>query len=167
MVAADLIIVAMGPGIVGTGTKYGFSGIEQAYILEAVEKMGGLPIAVPRISFADPRPRHFGLSHHSQTVLGELTYATAYLGLPRWDEEKQRLLVDQFRDSGLTRHHLYKVEIPAVAQLMADHNLEITTMGRAYRDDPAFFEAAAAAGVLAAAFTRAEKPSLPVWPGEE
>ena len=37
MVAADLIIVAMGPGIVGTGTKYGFSGIEQAYILEAVE----------------------------------------------------------------------------------------------------------------------------------
>ncbi len=165
MVAADLIIIAMGPGIVGTGTKYGFSGIEQAYILEAVEKMGGLPVAVPRISFADSRPRHYGLSHHSQTVLGELTYATAYLALPRWDAAKRQILVQQFRESGLTRHHLYTVEIPAVDKLMADHRLEVTTMGRSYREDPAFFEAAAAAGVLAATLLREEKPSLPVWPG--
>ncbi|HEY8392769.1 MAG TPA: DUF3866 family protein [Capillibacterium sp.] len=167
LAAADLIIVAMGPGIVGTGTKYGFSGIEQAYILEAVEKMGGLPIAVPRISFADPRPRHYGLSHHSRTVLGELTYATAYLALPKWDAAKRQLLARQFRESGLIRHHLYTVEIPAVDKLLADHRLEVTTMGRAYREDPAFFEAAAAAGVLAALFLRKAQTELPGWPGED
>ena len=31
----------MGPGIVGTGTKYGFSGIEQGYIIDAVNNLRG------------------------------------------------------------------------------------------------------------------------------
>ena len=43
----------MGPGIAGTGTKYGFTGIEQGPILDAVQKLGGMPISIPRISFAD------------------------------------------------------------------------------------------------------------------
>ena len=121
--AADLIIIAMGPGIVGTGTKYGFSGIEQAYILEAVAKLGGYPIAIPRISFADPRPRHWGLSHHGQTVLGELTTTPVALGLPRWDEDKRRVLARQFRESGVSKHYLYEVEIPAVEALLAAYDL--------------------------------------------
>ena len=89
---AEVIIVAMGPGIVGTGTKYGFSGMEQAYILEAVQRLGGRPIAIPRISFADPRTRHHGLSHHSRTVLGEITFATAWIGLPDWGDERMEIL---------------------------------------------------------------------------
>jgi hypothetical protein len=161
--AADLVVITMGPGIVGTGTKYGFSGIEQAYILEAVEKLGGYPIAIPRISFADPRPRHFGLSHHSRTILGELTYATAYLGLPLWDEEKRRILHRQFMESGVDRHHLYRVEIPSVEELMLTYRLPVTTMGRSFREDPAFFETAAAAGVFAAVSARNEKDTLPLW----
>lgn len=164
--AADLIMITMGPGIVGTGTKYGFSGIEQAYILEAVERLGGYPIAIPRISFADPRPRHFGLSHHSRTILGELTYATAYLGLPPWDEEKRRILHRQFKESGLNRHHLYRVEIPSVEELMINHHLSVTTMGRSFREDPVFFETAAAAGVLAAVCARQEANTLSTWLGK-
>ncbi|MFA7147712.1 MAG: DUF3866 family protein, partial [Syntrophomonadaceae bacterium] len=66
---ADIIITSMGPGIVGTGTRWGFTGIEQGQILNAVHSLGGIPVAVPRISFADPRPRHRGISHHSLTVL--------------------------------------------------------------------------------------------------
>ncbi len=161
--AADLIMITMGPGIVGTGTKYGFSGIEQAYILEAVEKLGGYPIAIPRISFSDPRPRHFGLSHHSRTILGELTYATAYLGLPSWDDEREQILYRQFKESGSDRHHLYRVEIPAVEELMITHHLPVTTMGRSFQEDPAFFETAAAAGVLAAVYARKEENTLPTW----
>ena len=46
-------MVAMGPGIVGTGTNYGFTGIEQGTIIDAVNTLGGIPIAIPRISFAD------------------------------------------------------------------------------------------------------------------
>ncbi|NLW60529.1 MAG: DUF3866 family protein [Firmicutes bacterium] len=165
--AADLIIVAMGPGIVGTGTKYGFSGIEQAYILDAVAKMGGYPIAVPRISFADPRPRHRGLSHHSQTVLGELTTARVALGLPRWDAEKRRILVRQFRESGAVKHRLYTVEVPAVETLLAACRLPVKTMGRSVQEDPAFFEAAAGAGVLAAVHLHGGGETLPPWPETE
>ena len=165
--AADLIIIAMGPGIVGTGTKYGFSGIEQAYILEAVAKLGGYPIAIPRISFADPRPRHRGLSHHSQTVLGELTATPVALGLPRWDEEKRGTLFDQFRESGVSKHHLYEVEVPKVEALLSAHDLQVKTMGRTVREDVAFFEAAAGAGVLAAVYLHGGVETLPVWPGTE
>ena len=38
---ADCVFVSMGPGIAGTGTKYGFTGIEQGPILDAVKKLGG------------------------------------------------------------------------------------------------------------------------------
>ncbi|NLW45736.1 MAG: DUF3866 family protein, partial [Firmicutes bacterium] len=48
----DLIIVALGPGIVGTGTTLGFSGIEQSWVLDLTTRLNGIPIAAPRISFA-------------------------------------------------------------------------------------------------------------------
>ena len=35
----DVAIVTMGPGIVGTGTPYGFTGIEQGYITDAVNDL--------------------------------------------------------------------------------------------------------------------------------
>src|SRR5215831_19063098 len=62
---ADAAVVAMGPGIVGTGTRLGFSGIEAGPILDAATGLGGDPIACLRISFADERPRHQGVSHHT------------------------------------------------------------------------------------------------------
>ncbi len=36
---ADAVFVSMGPGIAGTGTKYGFTGIEQGSILDAVKNL--------------------------------------------------------------------------------------------------------------------------------
>ncbi len=68
----DITIITMGPGIVGTGTKYGFSGIEQGQIIDAVNTLGGNPIVVPRISFRDLRERHKGMSHHTRTILSEI-----------------------------------------------------------------------------------------------
>src|SRR4249920_2574620 len=65
IVHADATIVAMGPGIVGTATRLGFSGIEVGPVLDAAFGLGGLPIACLRVSFADPRERHQGVSHHS------------------------------------------------------------------------------------------------------
>lgn len=160
---AELIIVTMGPGIVGTGTKYGFSGIEQAYILEAAQKLGGRPVAIPRISFADPRVRHCGLSHHSRTVLGELTFATAYIGLPCWGDKKREILTRQIENSGILKHHLYQLEIPALSELMVAYDLDVKTMGRSYDEDPAFFDTAAAAGVLALNFILGKADNLTTW----
>lgn len=158
---AGLILAAMGPGIVGTGTRYGFSGIEQAYMLEAVERLGGKPVAIPRVSFADPRPRHRGLSHHSRTVLAELTYAKAFIAFPRWSDERGRLLAGQIREERLAgKHRVFFVDPPPLAGLFAGYDLEVKTMGRSWQEDPAFFETAAAAGVLAAALAAGKEDEL-------
>ncbi|HEX2954042.1 MAG TPA: DUF3866 family protein [Bacillota bacterium] len=147
---ADFIIVAMGPGIVGSNTKYGFTGLEQAHILEDIQRLGGTPIAVPRVSSADPRERHRGLSHHSRTVLGEMTFAKAWVPLPEnkaWTESLQH----EFQVSGIAeKHRIRKVSMPDVNQVLDKFGLRVTSMGRDSRQDPAFFASSMAAGVLAA-----------------
>ena len=57
---ADVAVVAMGPGIVGTNTRLGFSGLEVGPVLDATVALGGVPVAALRVSFADPRARHIG-----------------------------------------------------------------------------------------------------------
>ena len=65
----DAVVVAPGPGVVGTGTTYGFSSLEVAATVDTVAALGGLPILAARYSDADARDRHRGMSHHTTTVL--------------------------------------------------------------------------------------------------
>ncbi len=71
VVRADVAIVAIGPGVVGTATPFGHGGIAQGEAINAVASLGGMPVAVLRISFADERPRHQGVSHHTLTALSD------------------------------------------------------------------------------------------------
>ncbi len=71
----DAIVVAPGPGVVGTGTRLGFSGIEVAAVIDAVAALGGRPIVAVRWSGADARPRHQGQSHHTTTALELASHA--------------------------------------------------------------------------------------------
>jgi hypothetical protein len=80
---ADVAIVSIGPGTVGTDTALGHTGIAQAEALNAVQAVGGIPIAALRVSSADQRPRHFGVSHHSLTALRDTCLAKARIALPR------------------------------------------------------------------------------------
>ena len=66
---ADVAVVAQGPGNLGTGTKWGFSGTKVGEALNAAAVLDGKPIALLRMSNADPRGRHYGLSHHTHTAL--------------------------------------------------------------------------------------------------
>ena len=66
-IGADVAIVAQGPGNLGTGTKWGYSGVAAGEAVNAAATLGGRPVASLRISFADPRDRHQGVSHHSLT----------------------------------------------------------------------------------------------------
>ena len=67
---ADAAIVAMGPGIVGTATPARVQRHRgRARARRRASGLGGVPIACLRVSFADPRPRHRGVSHHSATAL--------------------------------------------------------------------------------------------------
>lgn len=66
---SDLVIVGQGPGNAGTGTALGYSGLENASVLTMSTLLGANVYAPLRISAADRRDRHFGVSHHSLTLL--------------------------------------------------------------------------------------------------
>lgn len=148
---ADLAVVAMGPGIVGTGTKYGFSGIEQGPALDAVAVMGGKAIAPLRIGFGDQRSRHHGISHHSLTVLAEIVQNRVSVPLPVLSDAKNIIIYGQLAASGIAeKHRLVEVHAEETLDLMEAHQLNVTTMGRGLREEPEFFMSAGAAGILAA-----------------
>ena len=147
---ADVAVVAMGPGIVGTNTRLGFSGMEVGPILDAVAALQGVPIAALRVSFADPRPRHHGLSHHSATALRLACRERVRVALPLiGGDEEARVRADLSAAGIDTRHDVVEVEIPDILGLFAAHDLDIVSMGRRAAEDPVLFQAAGAAGVVA------------------
>lgn len=151
VVQADVIIVCPGPGNVGTGTTFGFSSIEQGEIVNAVNTLGGKPIAVARISFADPRPRHRGLSHHTVTSLGRVALSGCVLALPMIDQMRLMTIEEQIAHSPIAYKHKVRVADgrPGVVELQ-ERGFILQSMGRSYSEDEEFFLSAAAAGAVAA-----------------
>ena len=149
---ADAAVVVMGPGIVGTNTRLGFSGMEVGSILDAVHALQGVAIACLRVSFADERDRHHGLSHHTATALRIAARERALVAVPKLaDPDHNRQLRADLEAAGLgARHELVDVEAPDALALLARHGLRVESMGRPAEADPALFQAAAAAGALAA-----------------
>jgi len=145
----DIAVITMGPGIVGTGTKYGFTGIEQGYILDAVNTLGGCAIGIPRIGFSDKRERHRGISHHSLTVFSEITRESSYIPLFNLDDEKNMLIDQQLKDFNIYKKHNIITENENVLEAALKHfNLSVETMGRGYYDDPSYFLTCSAAGLF-------------------
>jgi uncharacterized protein DUF3866 len=156
VLAADVVVVAQGPGGMGSGTALGFSGTQVAEAVNAAAALGGRPVACLRLSAADRRPRHRGVSHHSLTALGRLALARAAVAVPELADPDLAGLVDrQLAEAGVAgRHDLHRVAIPNPAKLLATWGLEVTSMGRGPEEDPVFFAAAAAAGTLAGRLAR-------------
>jgi len=127
---AAAVVVGPGPGVVGTGSRYGFGGVEVAAVVDAAARLGGRPIVAVRYSDVDPRDRHRGVSHHTTTALA-LAHSRPLVAVPRGSG-----------DEGLGQ--VLEVEVPA------DLEHRATSMGRDPSVDPAFFRWAAAAGVVAA-----------------
>ncbi|MBI4729635.1 MAG: DUF3866 family protein [Acidobacteria bacterium] len=148
---ADLTVVAMGPGNLGTGSLLGFALLETGQVVNAVAALGGRPIVVPRLSFADPRERHRGVSHHTVTALAVAALASAEIALPPLSADRDALVRRQFADAGvLERHRLVEVDLGPAEDLLRRSPVPLSSMGRRFEDDPDAFRAAAAAGVLAA-----------------
>jgi hypothetical protein len=130
----DAIVCAVGPGVVGTGTRLGHGGLAAAEAANAASALEGSPILAVRVSDGDPRERHRGVSHHSRAALelclGSIAVAwPTGLEAPSWLEPREEVDASGWRE--------------ACAGLPLDH------MGRGPDDDPSFFEAAFAAGLLA------------------
>ncbi|MDD4503559.1 MAG: DUF3866 family protein [Clostridiaceae bacterium] len=137
---ADAVIISMGPGIAGTDTKYGFSSIEQGYIIDAVNNLKGKAIAVPRISFADSRSRHYGLSHHSRMTLGKLCCTKAFIALPELEKPKSDLIKGQLEDSGIvSKHELSFWNSEKVEKLLEQEESQLEKMGKSFSQDKEYF----------------------------
>ncbi|WP_066637511.1 DUF3866 family protein [Desulfolucanica intricata] len=148
---ADIIIVTMGPGIVGTGTEFGFTGVEQGEIINAVNILSGKPVAIPRISFADPRERHRGISHHTLTALGKIALSSSLVCIPKLNSDLDMIIQKQLVDSGIKQKHVIKtIDSSSTSAILKHYGLKVKTMGRGIEDDPAFFLACGAAGIGAA-----------------
>lgn len=144
---ADVAIVVMGPGIVGTNSTLGFTGIEVGSVLDAVEGLGGVPIACLRASFADDRDRHRGVSHHTLTTLTVATRSRVLVPIPAVGPAVEQHLRADLVTAGIdTRHDLTAIAIPDVLALFVEHGLSISSMGRPAAADPVLFQCAAAAG---------------------
>ena len=116
----DAAVCAVGPGIVGTGTRLGHGALALAEAADVAAALGGAPVLAVRTSEADERERHRGVSHHARAVLG---LALAEIAVP-----------DEADGEGWEE---------------ACAGLPLAHMGRGPADDPAFFRAAYAAGVAA------------------
>jgi hypothetical protein len=115
----DAVVVSVGPGLVGTGSRLGNGALELVDVANVATALGGRPILAVRTSEADSRERHRGVSHHARTVL---------------DLAAGVLLAEDDDGAGWQE---------ACAGLTLSH------MGRGPVEEPSFFRAAYAAGVAA------------------
>jgi hypothetical protein len=144
---ADIAIVAIGPGVVGTGTALGHGGIAQGEAVNAVSSIGGRPVVALRVSFADARERHRGVSHHTLSALTRIALAPATVAVPVVEPAQQSRLDGELAGSGVWARH---ARADAVVSMPDVRGVPTRTMGRGPEDDPAFFLAAVAAGAVAA-----------------
>jgi hypothetical protein len=147
---AEVLVVADGPGNLGTDTTWGVSALGSGHAMMAARTLKGRPVAALRISFADRRPRHRGLSHHSLTILRDVCAVDVNVAVPALADPDRDVVWDALRAARLEdRHQLVEVDgRPALAELERLH-VHVESMGREPVDDPAFFLAAGGAGVLA------------------
>jgi Protein of unknown function (DUF3866) len=132
---ADVVVCAIGPGIVGTGTRLGHGGMAAAHALDATRELGGRAVFALRMSAGDARGRHRGISHHAQAVLScaDGSFRSAWpIGCP----------FERPTAEGVT-------EVDVTGWQEASAGLPLAHMGRGPGDDPWFFAAAFAAGCLA------------------
>jgi hypothetical protein len=150
VLGADLVVVSQGPGNLGTGTRWGFSGVAAGEAVNAAAVLGGRPVASLRISDADPRERHRGISHHSLTSYGRVALARADVVLPVLPGEFGERVAAAAAPLA-ARHNLVMVTVAGLADALRACPVPLSTMGRGLDEDLAYFLAAAAAGRHAAA----------------
>jgi Protein of unknown function (DUF3866) len=153
---AEVVVVAQGPGNLGTGTRFGFSGVAAGEAVNAAAILGGRPVASLRVSGSDARPRHQGVSHHALTTYGRVALAPADVVVPVFAGDLAALgarVAEQAATLGPPqgRHRLVEVALDGLAEALAACPVPLSTMGRGLAEDPAPFLAAAAAGRHAAA----------------
>jgi hypothetical protein len=149
VLGADLAIVTQGPGNLGTGTRWGFSGVASGEAVNATAALHGRPVAALRISEADRRERHRGVSHHSLTALSRVALAPADVVVPELSGDFGAE-VARVAATLMPSHRLVTVGIDGLLDAVRSAPVRVSTMGRGLDEDAAYFLGCAAAGRYAA-----------------
>ncbi len=150
---ADIVVAAAGPGVVGTETKLGFSAMEQGQVLDVAAALGGRGIAALRISFAEERARHRGVSHHTLTALSIAARDACTIAVPHLPPAQAHMVDRQLGEAGLAaRHDLVTAHGEPGLVLLDERGLRPSSMRRDLSEVPELFLAAAAAGNVAAGY---------------
>ena len=169
----DAAICGPGPGVVGSRSPLGHGGLYALDSAHAALALGARTLLVARMSSADTRPRHRGVSHHTLTVL-DLLLEPVTVALPAGIRSpvgadlratlgsvfgspssggRPQLALDVDRSTAgdpasMTRHDWRRAPIDLPAYLQS--GLPAVTMGRGLVQDPLFFAAALAGGAALA-----------------
>lgn len=135
----DAALVGPGPGIIGSDTRLGHGGMAALDSAHAALALGLSTLLSPRLSEADPRERHRGVSHHTLTIL-EMLLGEVTIPMPSANPE----IAAKLTEAAVVRHKLTEAE-PDLAGYSAS-GLPVKTMGRSIEEDALFFAAPLAAG---------------------
>ncbi len=135
----DAALVGPGPGIIGSETKLGHGGMAALDSAHAALALGLPTLLSPRLSEADPRERHRGVSHHTLTVM-ELLLGGVEVSVPEDNPD----VATQLADAAGNRHKLLEAKSDLAGY--AASGLPAHAMGRGIEQDKLFFAAPLAAG---------------------
>jgi hypothetical protein len=143
----DCAFVGPGPGILGSASALGHGGLAALANAHAALSLGSAVVLVPRLSSADQRERHRGLSHHTDTVLRMLLRPVRVpvpggLSLP-----SGAVLGKAVARGG---HEAMGVEVSLLCDSYLASGLPTGTMGRSFEEDRDFLLAGLAGGAALA-----------------
>jgi hypothetical protein len=162
----DAAVCGPGPGIVGSSSSLGHGGMHALDSAHTAIALGARTLLVARMSSADGRPRHRGISHHTLTVL-DLLLEPVTVALPAGIRSpvgadlrarlgsvfgssggrlKPQLELDVDRPARMARHDWRRAPVDMPAYMAS--GLPAETMGRILLEDPLFFGAALAGGTV-------------------
>jgi hypothetical protein len=139
----DAVLAGPGPGIIGSETRLGHGGIAALDTAHAALALAMPTLLSPRLSSADERPRHRGVSHHTLTVI-ELLLGAVEVTVPAAAGESGTEAIAALEEACGSRHRLREEAVDLAGY--AASGLPARTMGRGIDQDPLFFAAALAAG---------------------
>jgi hypothetical protein len=150
----DCAFVGPGPGILGSASALGHGGLAALSNAHAALALGSAVVLVPRLSSADPRDRHRGLSHHTDTVL-RMLMRPVRVPIP----DGLSLPSGAALGRSVTRggHEGVGLDVSGLSDGYLASGLPGGTMGRPFEEDRDFLLAGLAGGALLAQLISGEE----------
>jgi uncharacterized protein DUF3866 len=152
----DCAFVGPGPGILGSASALGHGGLAALGNAHAALALGSAVVLVPRLSSADERDRHRGLSHHTETVL-RMLLRPVRVPVP----EGLSLPASAALGRAVARggHEGVRIDVSVMWDAYRSSGLPDRTMGRSMDEDRDFFLAGLAGGALLAQLIQRKEQS--------